>query len=134
MFAYTNLRLSAESITANDALIVTLDVTNTGERSGHEIVQCYIRDIDASVTRPEKELKGFAKVLLQPGETATVAVELAARALAYYNDAEGAWVAEVGTFEVLVGSSAQDIRARATFTLAADWVLRGGTERVVGEP
>ncbi len=133
-FAYTNLRLSAESITANDALIVTLDVTNTGERSGHEIVQCYIRDIDASVTRPEKELKGFAKVLLQPGETATVAVELAARALAYYNDAEGAWVAEVGTFEVLVGSSAQDIRARATFTLAADWVLRGGTERVVGEP
>jgi len=84
-------------------------------------VQLYVRDPQARLARPEKELKAFAKVRLEPGATTTVSLTLGMRALAYYDDAQAAWVADAGTFEVLVGASVDDIRARADFVLTADW-------------
>ena len=121
-FSYHNLRLSVAAIAPGESLTVTLELTNTGQRAGQEVVQLYLRDPQAKLMRPAKELKGFAKVELQPGETATVTLPLEMRALAYFDDAKAAWVAEAGEFEVLVGASAQDIRARARFTLTADWL------------
>jgi len=121
-FAYSNLRLSTEQLSPNDELTVTFDVTNTGMRAGQEVAQLYVRDEKSKLARPEKELKGFAKISLQPGETTAVTLRLGMRSLAYFDDAKAAWVAEAGRFEALIGSSSQDIRARGTFTLSADWV------------
>jgi beta-glucosidase len=116
-FAYTNLRLGTDTLEPNQGLSLSLDVTNTGKRAGQEIVQLYVRDLESSVSRPDKELKGFAKVLLEPGETKPVTLTLGREALAYWDDAQHTWVAEAGEFEVLVGGSSQDIRERATFRL-----------------
>lgn len=118
-FSYGSLSLSTREIGVDDTLQVSIDITNTGQRSGKEIVQLYIRDEQASLQRPEKELKGFAKVQLDPGERKTVTLSLGRDALAYYDDLAHGWVAEAGAFEVLVGASSQDIRARATFAFTA---------------
>jgi beta-glucosidase len=124
-FAYANLRLGAETIGSDESLTVSLDVTNTGQQAGQEVVQLYVHDIASRLARPPKELKSFAKVALTPGETTTVTLTLDRQALAYWDDAQQAWVAEAGEFEVLVGSSSQDIRARASFRLT-DTVVFGG--------
>jgi beta-glucosidase len=116
-FAYSSLSLSAQQIGPDDILQVSVDITNTGQRAGKEIVQVYIRDQQANLQRPEKELKAFAKVQLEPGERKTVTLSLARDALAYYDDLAHEWVAEAGEFEVLVGSSSQEIRASAMFAL-----------------
>jgi beta-glucosidase len=108
-YAYSNLRVSAQSFTDVDGLTVSVDVTNTGDVAGKEIVQVYVHDVAARLSRPVKELKGFAKVALQPGETRTVTLELDARAFAYYDPAYQRWVTESGAFEILVGRSAADI-------------------------
>jgi beta-glucosidase len=76
-----------------------------------------VRDVESSLHRPEKELKAFAKVSLEPGERQTVTMSLGQGALAYYDDLAREWVVEAGTFEVLVGSSSQDIRAKGTCIL-----------------
>ncbi len=120
-FAYDNLRLSADTLAPGETLTVTVDVTNIGRRAGAEVVQLYIGDPQAALVRPEKELKGFAKVVLQPGERRTVSLSLDMRALACYDDARATWVAEAGAFEVLIGASSADIRARTQFVLTADW-------------
>jgi beta-glucosidase len=124
-FAYANLRLSADTIAPGERLTVSVDVSNTGQRAGQEAVQLYVRDPAARVARPEKELKGFAKVALEPGETKTVTLTLDQAALAFWDDARHAWVAEAGVFEALVGSSSQDIRARAEFSLSSTAVFGG---------
>lgn len=116
-FAYSNLTVSSELHDSADAVQVTVDVTNTGTRAGQEVVQLYVRDIAAKLVRPEKELKAFTKIRLQAGETQTVTLALNRDSLSYYDPAQNGWVAEAGTFEVLVGSSVNDIRARATFEL-----------------
>jgi beta-glucosidase len=121
-FAYEDLRLSAEQLSPNDELTVTFDVRNTGTRAGQEVVQLYVRDEKSRLARPEKELKGFAKISLQPGETKTVPLKLGMRSLAYFDDAKPAWVADAGRFEVLIGSSSLDLRAHVSFTLDSDWV------------
>ena len=123
-FKYGSLQLSAQEIKADDTLQVSVDVTNTGQYAGKEVVQVYVRDKQARLQRPEKELKGFAKVYLEPGESKIVTVSLERSALAYYDDLGHKWVAEAGEFEVLVGASAQDIRARATFVLrnSSNWL------------
>jgi len=128
-FDYDSLRLSAQEISPDDTLEVAIDVTNTGQRAGKEVVQVYVRDITSRLQRPEKELKAFAKVYLEPGESKTVTLTLARDALAYYDDLAHAWVAEAGEFEVLVGSSSQEIRATATFTLTATSHFGGPLEK-----
>src|SRR5712692_3866159 len=116
-FSYSSLQLSARQIDPTDTLQVSVDITNTGQRTGKEVVQLYVRDKQARLQRPDKELKAFAKVHLEPGECKTVTLSIGRSALAYYDDLAHKWVAEAGEFEVLVGASSQDIRATATFVL-----------------
>jgi beta-glucosidase len=118
-FDYGPLSLSAPQIGPNDTLQVSVEITNTGQRTGKEVVQLYVRDQQASLQRPEKELKAFAKVQLEPGERKMVTLSIARDALAYYDDLAHEWVAEAGEFEVLVGASSQDMRATAVFTLTS---------------
>lgn len=118
-FSYSSLRLSTSQMGPDDTLQVSVDITNTGQRAGKEVVQMYIRDEQARLQRPEKELKGFAKVSLEPGERKTVTLSVGRDALAYYDDLTREWVAEAGTFEILLGASSRDIRTTAPFTLTA---------------
>ena len=93
-----------------------MDVTNTGAVAGQEIVRIYVHD-RAELVRPPKELKGFAKVALQPGETKTVQIALDFRAFAYYHPGYHRWITEDGDFDILAGASAADIRDKITVTL-----------------
>jgi beta-glucosidase len=115
-FAYDALE-APERAAIGDEVTVAVTVENTGERAGQEIVQLYVGDEAATLARPPKELKRFRKVALQPGERARVEFTLDRRAFAFYDPHQGAWVVEPGEFELLVGSSSRDIRARATLVL-----------------
>ena len=106
-FTLENVRLAKRKIAVNGSTRVLVDVTNTGPRAGSEVVQMYIRDRVSSVTRPVKELKGFQKVWLQPGETKTVALDLTPESLAFY-DVRMRYVVEPGEFEIMVGNSSRD--------------------------
>jgi beta-glucosidase len=120
-FGHGPLRLSAERIAPGERLTVSLEVTNTGRRPGVEVVQLYVRDPQARLPRPDKELRAFTRIELRPGERRTVTLDLDMRALAFFDPAAATWVAEPGDFELLVGASSADIRARAALTLAATW-------------
>lgn len=105
-FRLSNLQLSAQSILPNGKLTVSAEVENTGKRAGDEVVQLYIRDVAASVTRPVKELKGFERITLQPGEKRRVTFTLAPEQLAFYNR-EMRFAVEPGEFKVFVGNSSE---------------------------
>ncbi len=114
-FEYSNLKISNNKISTNQTLTVSVDVTNTGNFDGKEIVQLYTKDIVGSVTRPIKELKGFQKIDLKKGEKQTVVFELSAQDLKFYNS-ELQFVAEPGDFEVFVGTNS-DTTLKAKFEL-----------------
>lgn len=116
-FAYSNLELSSHDFRDVDGVVVSLDVTNTGSVAGKEIVQVYVHDRASALARPPKELKGFVKVALDPGETKTVSIPLNARAFAFYHPGHGQWITEDGEFDILVGASCVDIRLQATVTV-----------------
>ena len=116
-FKYSNFKLSAKSITPKDKLTVKVDVTNTGKVTGKEIVQLYVRDVQSTFARPEKELKAFAKVEVKPGKTKTAAFTLDREAFWYFDAAKNAWNIEPGGFEILVGASSRDIRLNGAITL-----------------
>jgi beta-glucosidase len=97
---------------------VSFDVTNTGDRAGAEVVQVYIADTHSEVPRPPKELKGFAKVELQPGETRRVTIALDRRSFAFYDTNESGWAVAPGIFGVLVGRSSAAIELRGEVTFA----------------
>lgn len=122
-FAYGNMRVSADSFDDVDGLTVSVEVSNTGTVAGKEVVQLYVRDRESRLVRPVKELKGFAKVSLQPGETKTVTFDLDFRAFAYFDPAYHQWVTEDGQFDILVGASSADIRCSATVNLHSTLVL-----------
>ncbi|MBN1286183.1 MAG: glycoside hydrolase family 3 C-terminal domain-containing protein [Anaerolineae bacterium] len=113
-FAYSNFKLSAAKLTDAGSLTVSVDVTNTGSMAGKATVQVYVHDPESRLARPYKELKGFAKVALEPGATQTATITLDARAFAYYDPAYGRWVTESGAFDILVGSSSADIHFKET--------------------
>jgi beta-glucosidase len=113
-FAYSNLKLSQKSIKDTDVLTVTADITNTGKMSGKETVQLYVEDVESTVLRPIRELKGFEKVELAPGETKTVTFTLDTRAFAYYNTQINTFHVETGDFRICLGSSSRDIRLEET--------------------
>ena len=116
--SYTTFEYGDASVAVVDGAVeVNLDVINTGARAGQEIVQLYVRDRAASLARPDKELKRFAKVALKPGERSTVRFRLDRRAFAFYDPTRSAWIAEPGDFELLIGSSSRDIRAVIPFAL-----------------
>ena len=120
--SYTTFEYSALAVRPAHALPearaeVRLSLKNTGSRAGEEVVQLYVRDVEASLPRPEKELKGYRKVRLDPGQTTEVAFDLDAAAFSFYDPQRKAWVAEPGRFEILIGSSSRDIRARGDLQL-----------------
>lgn len=115
-FEYRDLVLmhSGEVVTA------TFKVKNSGSLAGKEIAQLYVRDLQSSVYRPDKELRGFAKVELQPGEETQISLPLGRRAFAFYDPGSRDWAVEAGEFEILVGASSRDIRLSATLHLPAE--------------
>ncbi|MCB0033082.1 MAG: glycoside hydrolase family 3 C-terminal domain-containing protein, partial [Anaerolineales bacterium] len=116
-FEYSNPTVSANTFKDTDGVTVTVDVTNSGAIAGQEIVQIYVHDQQSGLVRPEKELKGFAKVSLEPGETKTVSIDLDFRAFAYYHPEYKQWITEDGAFDLHIAASAADIRHTITVTL-----------------
>jgi beta-glucosidase len=111
-FAYNNLNLSSPSAASGDTIAICLDVINTGNRTGDEVVQLYVKDIEASVNRPIKELIGFQRVNLQPGEKKTITFEVAINQLGFYNHDKD-FVVEPGMIEIMVGASSEDLPLKA---------------------
>lgn len=118
-FEYTGVRLSQPSISDEETLEVAVTVRNTGTRAGKEVVQVYVRDLEASVVRPEKELKAFAKVALEPGEERTIHLTLEPRDFAFYDSELRDWHIETGEFEILIGRSSGEIALRAPLSVNA---------------
>jgi beta-glucosidase len=107
-FDITNLRLDKTTVFTNESVVISVDIANVGQRAGSEVVQLYVRDEVASVTRPLKELKGFQRVQLEPGEKRTVTFTLAANQLAFY-DSQMRFVLEPGTVKLMLGTSSNDL-------------------------
>ena len=119
-FSYSNLQLDKSSMKDTDTLTVSVDITNTGKRAGKEIVQLYVADRTGSADRPVRELKNFAKVSLEPGETKTVRMELNKRCFAWYNVKLHDWYAASGTYEIQIGKSSREIVLCDTVELTTD--------------
>jgi beta-glucosidase len=109
-FEYKDVQVSKDKFNENDEVVVSVTITNTGNVEGTEIVQLYIEDIESSVERPLKELKGFAKVSLKPGETKEVQIKLAKKDFSFWNPETKDWFAEKGKFKIHIGSSSADIK------------------------
>jgi beta-glucosidase len=109
-FDYSKLRLSTESLPAGGTLTVAVDVVNTGKRAGDEVVQLYVHEENPVVKRPAKELRGFQRVTLQPGEKRTLTFTIPAAKLAYWDETTHAFVVNPGAFDILVGAASDDIR------------------------
>ncbi|MBV8321380.1 MAG: glycoside hydrolase family 3 C-terminal domain-containing protein, partial [Hyphomicrobiales bacterium] len=116
------LKLSSARLQAGEALTASIEIANVGDRTGSTVVQFYVADEQASVSRPPKELKAFAKLRLEPGQSKTATVSLDMRALAFFDVARKAWLAESGAFRLLAGFSSVDIVAEAPFELLETWV------------
>lgn len=116
-FEYSGLQLSDTEITDRDTLTATVTVTNTGSRTGKTVVQLYVSDVDSTVLRPVRELKGFEKVELAPGETTEVTFTLDKRSFAYWNEQISDWHVETGEFVIEVGQSSRDICLAETVTV-----------------
>ena len=114
-FDYGKATIDKAEGTADDVFTVSIPVTNTGDRAGREIVQLYVSDLKTTLPRPVKELKGFKKISLEPGQTETVTFEISRDDLSYFDADKHAWVVDPGKFEALVGASSRDIRSKVTF-------------------
>ena len=116
-FAISNLRSDKSDLTQDDTIAFTVNVKNTGKRAGSEVVQLYIHDVKSSVDRPKKELKGFQKVYLQPGENKDVTITINKEALSFYDESSSSWKAEAGKFEALVGNTSDNLKLKKVFEL-----------------
>jgi beta-glucosidase len=113
-FAYSNLRLSSDALPAQGSVTVSVDVRNSGTRAGEEVVQMYVKHLNSSVARPIKELKGFARILLQPAQIKTVTMPLTAEQLAYWDTSKHSFVVENEKVQIMVGSSSADQKLNRT--------------------
>ncbi len=116
-FKYGNISVSKAEIIDTETLEVSVEVTNIGERAGKEIVQFYVRDVETTLFRPDKELKGFEKLELRPGETKTATFICDKRTFAYYNVHLNDWVVETGTFELLMGGSSTELASKKSIKI-----------------
>ena len=114
-FDFDGLKLSAKTLKGDDKLVVSFEIENEGDVDGAEVAQMYIRDVQSSVVRPFKELKGFKKVYLKAGQEKTVKLTVDKSALSFWCEKTKQWTVEPGEFEVLVGSSSRDIKLRGSF-------------------
>lgn len=115
-FVLNDIKLSASKISGDDSITVSATVKNTGKVAGAEVVQLYLHDLESSVDRPVKELKGFEKIMLKPGERKTISISLNKRDLSFWDERTNDWLPESGEFEVLLGTALDDIRLKAKFT------------------
>jgi beta-glucosidase len=120
-FALSDLAAQPARLAPGETLSISVTVANTSARAGSTVVQVYVRDLESSVERPAKQLAAFGKVHLAAGQSQTVQLTLDMRSLAFFDEAEAAWVAEPGEFELLVGQSSADLPLRARFALTAAW-------------
>jgi beta-glucosidase len=116
-FSYGNLSVTPESLQGDGPVTVTFDLTNAGDREGAETAEVYVGEAHAALPRPVKELKGFVKADLKPGETKRVSVTLNRRAFSYYDEITKAWKVDPGSFTIGVGPSSQDIELKGQLTL-----------------
>ncbi|NNK37074.1 MAG: glycosyl hydrolase, partial [Xanthomonadales bacterium] len=116
-FAYDDMTVSSRTITDREGLTVTANIENTGEVAGKEVVQLYVSDPVSRLQRPVRELKGFTKVSLEPGERQEVRFTLSARDFSYYDSKQARWIAESGEFEISIGASSRDLRLGETIQL-----------------
>ena len=116
-FAYNSASSDKSSYDQSDVIKLTVNLTNNGKMAGKETVQVYMEDLESSLMRPKKELKGFTKTLLNPGESKDVTVEIPVSSLAYYDDGKGDWVVEPGAFNLHVASSAESIKKTVSITV-----------------
>jgi beta-glucosidase len=121
-FEYGPLRGLPSRFKAGDSITVEVPVRNTGRRAGQAVVQLYVQDEACSVARPPRELKGFAKLQLEAGESGLARLTLTMRAFAFFDDSRAAWVAEAGRFQLQAGVSVDQIMASATVELEEDWI------------
>jgi beta-glucosidase len=119
-FSYDDLAIAVAADGEHPYVEVTLTVTNTGGRAGRETVQLYVTDPEASVYRPEQELRAFTQVSLEPGETKPITLTLGAREFAFWHDTARRWLVEGGTFGIRVGASSRDIRLEGTVELTGE--------------
>ncbi len=117
-FAYNNLAISPGTASATSTVTVSLDITNTGSRAGAEVAQLYLGIPSTNVSEPPKQLKGFHKVSLQPGQTQHVSFSLSPQAFSYWDVNAHNWLVQNGTYQVMVGSSSRDIRQQGSFTVS----------------
>jgi len=122
-FDYSDLTLSADTAKDTDTITATVNITNTGSMAGKEIVQLYVSPKSSTIIRPVKELKGFEKVSLNPGETKTVSFELDKRSFSYYNTEIHDWYVETGDYEILIGKSSRDIVCISTINVESTVVI-----------
>jgi beta-glucosidase len=120
-FGYDNLKLSQNKLSPDGSVTASVDITNTGKRAGEEVVELYIHDPRPQIDKPVRELKGFTKVALKPGETKTVQFTVQPRALAYFDTPGHQWKADAGDYEIQVGASSRDLRQKAELHLTADY-------------
>ncbi|HBG26813.1 MAG TPA: hypothetical protein DDX75_06930 [Phycisphaerales bacterium] len=113
-FSYSNLKIKPTKIKQNDSVKIFADVKNTGKVFGQEVVQLYIHDVEASATRPLKQLCGFSKIGLKPGEKKTIEFNLPRESLAFYDVKNKRWTVEQGKFEIMIGSSSDNILLKDT--------------------
>ncbi|MBR2264158.1 MAG: glycoside hydrolase family 3 C-terminal domain-containing protein [Firmicutes bacterium] len=134
-FKIENARVSAPTMDDDTTVTVYVDVTNTGDRAGKEVVQLYVSDKTGTPDRPRKELKGFEKIELQPGETKTVGIEIDARALSYFEERLGDWYAAPGTYQILLGDASDNITActEISFTTKKVVTMTVGGDTAIGE-
>ena len=116
-FEYSGLTVLPGKVNAGHLVEVILEVRNTGQRAGAEVVELYVKDGHSKIDRPVHELKGFNRVELKPGESQTIKFNLDPSAFEYWNPTTKAWALDPGTFEVQIGASSRDIRLRAPFEL-----------------
>ena len=118
-FEFSDLKVAMPVVHQGDEVSLSFTIKNTGDRAGATVGQVYVQDLESSEPRPLKELKGFSKVMLKPGESRRVTVTLAPEALKFWHPSARKWVAEAGKFAVLVGPSSDDLSLKAEFELAA---------------
>ncbi|HEW92371.1 MAG TPA: glycosyl hydrolase [Thermotogaceae bacterium] len=123
-FEYSDLKIDKKQAKDTDTITVSVKVKNVGNMAGKEIVQLYVRDVESSVVRPEKELKGFKKVELNPGEEKTVTFVLDKRSFAYYSTDIKDWYVESGDFEILIGKSSKEIVLKDTVNVESTLKIR----------
>jgi beta-glucosidase len=125
-FGYKNLRLSQPQLAPDGKVTASVDITNTGERAGEEVAELYLHDLHPKIDKPVRELKGFSKIALQPGETKTVQFTIRPRDLAYFDTPGHQWKADSGDYEIEVGASSSDIRQKAALQLSGDFTDKIG--------